>query len=117
MMQKEFFDQDLNLAESLRDHGINKALESANETHDDWSEKALQALIQFANEVNDEFMVEDVRNWASWVPEPPSKRAWGAVAVKAAKAGIIKKTGYGLTTNPKAHRTPATLWQRNKLAA
>jgi len=61
---------------------------------------------------NEEFMAEDVRAASrGFIPDPPSNRAWGGVFVSAKNDNIITPIGYKMVSNPKAHRTPATLWK------
>jgi len=56
-------------------------------------------------------MAEQVRDASRGiVPEPPSNMAWGGIMRTAANNGDIMANGYGKTTNPKAHGTPATVW-------
>ena len=95
----------------LRDIGMRKATDHANAVHEDWSDKAFYFLKWFVTRQHVEFMAEDVREAAkNYVPEPPSKRAWGAVIVRAKKEGLIKSIGFRSVSNSKAHRTPASLW-------
>lgn len=104
--------QQLNLfGSALRDIGIEQAETHANDVHEDWSQKAYNFLLLFIRE-NTVFQAEDVRE-ASLVevPEPPSNRAWGAIIVRAIKAGLIKRIGYAPVNNKKAHCTPASVWQ------
>ena len=102
----------LNLFEGrkLRDEGIERAEEHANKNYT-WSDFAfsfLEGYICF----HKRFMAEDVRVASSGiVPSPPSKRAWGAVFVKAVKLNLIRRVGYQSVKNPKAHCTPATIWE------
>lgn len=101
---------DLFQSRTNRDLGIKKAEDHANKTHDNWVDKAYEFLMQYVRH-DKEFLTEQVREASRGiVPEPPSKRAWGAVIIRAVKRGIIKRKGYALVSNPKAHRTPATLW-------
>jgi len=101
-------------AEINRDIGIEMAINSANCHCIQWSDKALEILIKYLATHNDPFLTEDVRKWGeAMIPDPPSKRAWGGVIVKARNAGIIKFIGFRATTNVKAHRTPASLWQKS----
>lgn len=94
----------------LRDQGIKKALDNANSHHDKWSEIAYRFLTDYIR-TRSEFMVEEIRQASEGtVPEPPSRRAWGGIVVRAAKNGVIKRCGFRNVTNPKAHSTPATLW-------
>lgn len=98
--------------ETMRDKGIKKAVDHANEVYNDWNEKAFSFLIIYIQSVN-EFMVEEMRQASTGiVPAPPSLRAWGGIIVRAAKAGLIKKTGFRNVKNIKAHCTPATVWAK-----
>jgi len=104
--------EQLNLFEGnkLRDLGIEQSFENAGEK---WGSLAYSFLLQYIKK-NDKFMAEDVRVASEGiVPEPPSKRAWGAIFVMAKKNKIIKSIGFSNVKNPKAHRTPATLWAVN----
>lgn len=99
-------------ARDLAKQGINAAIEHADHAEDGWSERAYSLFIDFAAR-HAEFMTEDVRRWATdeGLNGAPSARAWGAVALRACREGIIAKAGYRRTQNPSAHGTPATLWR------
>lgn len=98
-------------AKIARDEGIQKAIDSANREVKNWSDVAYGYLLGYIRNHN-EFMIEDIRvSSEGLVPEPPSKRAWGGIAVKAAKNGFIKRKGFQSVKNVKAHKTPATLWE------
>jgi len=102
--------------EDLRDEGIEQALNHANETAERWSEIAYDFLKRYMLD-NPVFMAENVREAAAnIVPEPPSKRAWGGVLVRAAKEGLIIRMGFRNVKNARAHCTPATLWALNHTA-
>lgn len=99
--------------ETLRDAGIKKAVDHADEVKGGWSTLALTFVEHYAMN-NSIFSGEKVRGAsAGIVPEPPHLRAWGGVILKAAKRGIICKRGYVQVENPNAHRANATLWQSN----
>lgn len=100
-------------AELNRDQGIAKAEYSALCKNEDWYRKAFDILNLYIALHSDPFLAEDVRNFAEGqkLEIPPSKRAWGSVFLKASKNGVIRKVGYARTSNPKAHKTPATLWE------
>lgn len=102
---------DVDQGELFRDEGMKRSSERAELIHDGWNEKAFHLLRRFPNA---EFMAEDVRAYAEdkGLPKPPSARAWGAVIVRAKKEGIIRAIGFRSVKNPKAHRTPATLWRK-----
>ena len=98
-------------AKELRDLGMLSAEINANKKNNEWSCLAFNFLIEYAKN-NTEFLAEDVRAAsADIVPEPPSKRAWGGIFVRACKTGLICRNGYRKVSNPKAHCTPATLWK------
>lgn len=100
--------------EKLRDLGIKQSLENAEDKFENWGLLAYSFLLLYIKE-NDTFMAEDVRAASEGIiPDPPSKRAWGGIFVKAKKNKIIKSIGFSSVKNPKAHRTPATLWAANK---
>ncbi len=105
----------INLAEANKNVGMALAAEHAEDVHHGWKEQAYRALIQFlAVNPGITFQTEVVRAWAErrGLPRPPSERAFGSVIVKAARNGLIKSIGYGKTSNPKSHRTPASVWRQ-----
>lgn len=104
---------DLLSGRDLREQGIYRAVSHANATHAEWSEKAYKVLKDFLTMTRgNTFMCEDVREFAiNYLPEPPTKRAWGSIIVRAKKDGIIKHCGFGQVTNPRAHRANASLWK------
>lgn len=101
-------------AKRLRDEGMATAEASANATFPIWSLRAKDSLVRYLGVRNGEpFMTEDFRIWAETtdnLPTPPTGRAYGAVMVKAMKAGLIKRVGYGTTKVIPAHAHPATIW-------
>jgi hypothetical protein len=98
-----------------RDKGINKALTHAEQECEGWGEKAYDLIKQYLSEVSTSFMAEEIRSYAAMYdfPLPPHARAWGAVIVRAAKEGLIKKVGYGQVMNRKAHMANASVWIKN----
>jgi hypothetical protein len=103
----------IQFGKQLKERGMQKAVDHANQVHTDWSEKAFEFLKSFIIE-HKKFLAEDVRYYsAGKVPEPPSQRAWGSVIVRAAKAGLIRRVGYEQVKNVKAHRANASVWAVN----
>jgi hypothetical protein len=105
---------DFDEARRRRDAGIAQSIATAQDEHADWKDLALAFLFRELMDGKRQFRIEEIRESAERfrkVPDPPSRRAWGAVAVTAAKRGWIRKIGYQETTNPKSHATPATLWE------
>jgi hypothetical protein len=101
---------DFKTAGEHRNNGMAVSVLNADSQHEGWSSVALEAVRQFFSVHEGAFMAEDVRLWASWVPRPPSARAWGSVFVSAARNKIVRSVGWGRTKNVNAHRTPAMLW-------
>jgi len=104
----------INNGTELRDKGIKKALDNANNTHDRWSDKAYDFLLKYIK-YQYEFMTEDVRVASEKaIPKPPSNRAWGSVILRASRSGLINRIGFANVKNAKAHKTPASVWRVNE---
>lgn len=103
----------MNTSFEARDRGIEQAVRHADAVHTNWSEQAFSQFKVFLIAQRGEFMSEDFREFASgMLPEPPSKRAFGHVMLRAAKAGLIKKVGHSPVKNIKAHRAFASVWTK-----
>ena len=103
----------INNGSQLRDKGISKAIDNANNTHGKWSDKAYKFLVNYIKSQN-EFMTEDLRLASEKeLPKPPSKRAWGGIILRAVRAGLIIRDRFSNVKNVKAHKTPATVWRVN----
>ena len=99
--------------EQLKEIGIKKALDSAEEMHEDWTKLAYDFFIDYLKTHNI-FTTEEVRLASKdIVPEPPSKRAWGGIVGRLAKAKLIHRIGYTKAKNPKAHSATCTLWKNS----
>lgn len=104
---------ELGTGKQLADAGMQQAVDHAEAVHESWADKAYAFIEKYVGYTREPFMAEDVRMASlQVVPEPPSKRAWGLIIQRAAKAKLIRKLGYKAVTNPRAHGTPATLWVR-----
>jgi hypothetical protein len=106
---------DILTAISEKQRGIEKAENTADAINPNWRNEAFEVLKEFLLTVPGEFLVEDVRAYAAVknFVAPASNRVWGSVVVRAAREGLIKNIGYGVTKNKKAHRTPASIWIKN----
>ena len=103
----------IDFSRTARDKGIQQATDHADAVHDKWSKQAFDQFKIFLTSQVEPFKMEDFRNEVSGVlPEPPSLRAFGGIAMRAAKAGLIKRIGYTQVTNIKAHRANCALWQK-----
>ena len=102
-------------AKLLRDEGMEKAVDHAERCNPYWQVFAMDYLRGYLDVIGTKpFMAEDFRLWSEneGLQKPPSESAYGVIIVRAHKAGIIKSIGYSQTSNPKSHRTPASLWCR-----
>jgi hypothetical protein len=89
--------------------GHEAAEQAADHAGEEWKELAYAAFLAFAAKVGT-FTTEDARESATDVPEPPDKRAWGQVALRAKRAGIIKSIGYANAKDRAVHGNVVTLW-------
>jgi len=101
----------LSSGEALRDKGIQKAIQHAEEFYNDWQKKALDFLYLYARE-HRRFSAEMVRLEAKGiVEEPPCLRAWGGIMMIGSKRRWIKQIGYTKVENPRAHKANAAYWE------
>ena len=104
--------------ESLKQQGLLRAIEHADKTSPQWSQRAYNVAVEYVKSQlrsGENFKTEDIRIWAylsDKIHRPPHERAWGAVCINMAKEGLIEKIGLGSVTNPKAHGAIATLWKK-----
>lgn len=115
--QLNFEEVQIKKGEELRDDGIKRAIDHAEDVSHGWGNEAFRFLRFFLNVSplsKSPFMGETVRTWAEdrGLVSPPHLRAWAAVIVRAARLGMIRKIGSGQVINPKAHRAYATLWEK-----
>lgn len=102
---------ELNNVESSanRDAGMQQAADNTEAHRPGWQALALAFLQDYPEKT---FQAEQVREWAymNGLQRPSHGRAWGAVIVTAKNQGLIRHAGYAPVSNPKAHRTPASVW-------
>lgn len=109
-MQGNLFDQPT--GEELRDKAIESAIQHADRVIEEWSVRAYQFLLEFIKQ-NEILTAEDVRLASrEKIEDPPDKRAWGGIILRAAKSGLITRIGYGKAKNPLAHCRPTAIWQK-----
>jgi hypothetical protein len=103
----------IDFARKARDRGIKQAVKHADQAHESWSEKAYGHFVTFVSLQKGTFKVEDFREFSRDVlPDPPSLRAFGALPLRAARAGLIKKVGVEQVRNVKAHMAKAAVWEK-----
>lgn len=97
-------------ARELRDDGIRRAADHAGE---EWKNDAFALMLEYlAQHPGELFMTEDCRHWAAdKIEAPPDNRAWGHVALRAAKGRYLIKHGYGTQKDPKHHMSPGIVWR------
>lgn len=101
---------DFDSARSARDTGMQQAAMHAEIVSEGWSHRAFSALILFAMMQQGGFTSYDFRMAVKeTLDAPPTDKAFGPVFSRAAKAGIIRKTGY--TQHPERHCSPTPVWE------
>lgn len=112
-MQRAF---DFEAAQIAQDAGMQKAADHAEVVDKGWNLKAFGLFLTYVKGSHGPFLMEEFRQWAITMnlPDPPHLRAFGSIAMKAAKMGFIRKVGTRKVSNQKAHCCYATLWQTNK---
>lgn len=85
---------------------------AADHAGESWKEVAFESFLQFAR-MNFEFTTEQVRAASLHVPPPPDSRAWGHIAKKASKDGIVSAVGPVRAESRTVHGMYVTLWRSN----
>lgn len=101
--------------EELKQKGIAQAIRHANQVVERWADIAYLRFVEYLNQPGiTEFKTEDARVYAEGkgVEIPPTKRAWGGIALRAARNGLIVRAGFVPCNNPKAHKAVISLWRR-----
>jgi hypothetical protein len=115
-MTRSTLQVEIDFARKVTNEGIQRAVDTANRVHKNWSDKAYAYLKIYvaSRKPGERFMCEDIREDAgTLVPEPPSLRAYGALIQRAIKEGLIIRVGYDQVRNAKAHRATAAVFVKN----
>lgn len=100
----------LAMALEQRDEGIRQSAEHAEDVSPGWGEAAYTALTLYAGMAG-EFNAFQFREYLKSVGlEASVPKAVGAVMLRAARAGIIRKVGYD--PHPERHASPTCRWVR-----
>lgn len=103
--------QDLFVARAIRDDGIARAIDHADAVQPSWSDTAATFLAEYAKR-HARFSIEDVRlASAGVVADPPHKRAWGGVAVRGVRSGLLVAAGFTQSKREDGHCMNLRLWQ------
>ena len=100
----------MNEATKLGHEAAQIAADHADKVNENWSATAYNLFCDYAK-THDKFTTEQVRLHCSTFHRPPSNRAWGGIALRAQKNGVIKSVGLIATKNKTAHGANATLWE------
>lgn len=107
---------DIPLARQERDKGIAKAESSANSASPGWSDRAFEMFKEWLSgwAPGHKFLMEDFRFTSKimGLPDPPSERAFGGIALRARFAGLIRSFDKVQVKNKKAHACFATRWEK-----
>jgi hypothetical protein len=90
--------------------GHKRAEDAAKHAGNEWLEAALGAFKDYAIK-HKHFTTEDVRSASPHLPNPPDKRAWGAVPRIAKKDGIVSAHGWTRANSHTVHGMIVTLWE------
>jgi len=104
--------QVINFDQSAKDIAIERAAQAQEKRVVGWSDKALELMRKYAPTVQD-FITEDFRLWAeqNGLEKPKEPRAYGALLIRAKKAGIIYATGrYRCMKSEQSHNCPKMIW-------
>lgn len=75
-----------------------------------WKEAAFYAFKRHATK-HSHFTTEDVRAANPDLPPPPDDRAWGSIALRAGREGMVVGSGWVRSSNRSAHGRVVTMWQ------
>lgn len=103
----------MSMGQLLAELGMDRAAEHAERMRQGWVASARAAVADYITRdlFVEPFTCEDVRDWAK-LPEPPDRRAWGAVMMSVAKEGWIRKAGYRPHKAPSRHNGISTVWEK-----
>lgn len=103
----------LDIAEVGANTGMLIAASHADRVREAWTHEALSMFHLYATLHPEGFMTEEVRVWASSMgfASPPDNRAWGFIAKKHLKDGLIESAGYGKQRSTTCHGSPKTIWK------
>lgn len=77
--------------------------------HRGWHAAADRAMGYLTNK-GDEFTADDVRRLLDQAGDPPSPNAYGGLLMAWSRRGLIRKTGYSPSTQPKRHGGVNAVW-------
>lgn len=85
---------------------------AASNAGEEWKDLAFQAFRDYAK-THHVFTTEQVRQANPDLPYPPDPRAWGSVALRAKRAGVVNVESWVRADSRKVHGMVVTLWRSN----
>jgi hypothetical protein len=104
--------QDLFSASEKGHAAAQAAAARADREIDDWTQKAVALFAEYASQAFDPFLTEEARQYAEshGLSSPPDGRAWGHVAKKCQRAGVVTSAGFGAAKS--SNGSPKVLWKK-----
>jgi hypothetical protein len=106
-MQQDLF------SASEKGHAAAKAAAArADREIDDWTQKAVALFAEYASKAPSPFLTEEARQYAEshGLSVPPDGRAWGHVAKKCQRAGVVASAGFGAAKS--SNGSAKVLWRK-----
>jgi len=106
--------QDLFSASEKGHAAAKAAADRADREIDEWTKKAVALFADFATMNPSPFLTEEARQFAEshGLSSPPDGRAWGHVAKKCQRAGVVTSAGFGAAKS--SNGSPKVLWKAKK---
>lgn len=91
--------------------GHAQAERAAQHAGEAWREAAYRAFVNYAAR-GERFTTEDVREDNPQLPPPPDKRAWGHIALRAKREGVVRAVSWVRAKSETVHGMVVTQWVR-----
>jgi len=100
--------EDFARAKTRRERGIVSSILHADQASKDWPDRAFVYLVRYATAKRDPFTVEQFRLWAheEGLEQPPDRRAFGGVTLRALHRGVLSRVGYQPTASSNGSAKP-----------
>jgi hypothetical protein len=98
-----------------RDVGMAIAVDHAEAVEPDWADRAFRVFVAFSR-LQPTFITAEVREYAERVglPTPPTNWAWGSIAARAAREGIVTQAGTTKHGEGRNHQKVCQVWRSAK---
>jgi hypothetical protein len=100
---------DFDVARAARDEGMGRAADHAERVQGGWKDAAFAFLVRYAGQ-HARFISEEATQAAEALGygAPTDSRAWGAIFQRAAREGVIRRDGFGISK--RRHLSPTPMW-------